>query len=130
MSRYRAIVRFLATAAVVVVGTAVVARAAGVTTSGDHIGAGQVATPRCTSAAVTVVETVTTTYVTGVTVSGIPSSCAGATISVTMAEGATVYYTPASQTVPAGGGQVAFAIPTNNVPVTAAAEADVVMTGP
>ena len=129
MSRYRAIVRFLATAAVVVVGTAVVARAA-VVTPGDLIGAGQVATPRCTSSAVTVVETVTTTYVTGVTVSNIPSSCAGATISVTMAEGATVYDTPASQTVPAGGGQVTFAIPTNTVPVTAAAEADVVMTGP
>jgi hypothetical protein len=130
MSRSRAIVRFLATAAVLVVGTAVVARAAGLTTSGDRIGAAQVATPRCTSAAVTVVETVTTTYVTGVTVSGIPSSCGNATIAMTLAEGTTVYYTPATQTVPAAGGQVVFAIPSGDVPVTAAAEADVVMTGP
>ncbi|HAW11559.1 MAG: hypothetical protein ABSC16_11785 [Candidatus Dormibacteria bacterium] len=130
MSRSRAIVRFLATAAVVMVGTAVVGRAAGLADSSHDIGAGTVPTPRCTSAALTVVETVTTTYVTGVTVSSIPSSCAGATISVTMAEGPTVFYTPASQTVPAGGGQVTVAIPSGDIPVTAAAEADVVMTGP
>ena len=130
MHRSRALVRILATIVVVVAGTAMVGRAASLGSSSDTIGAGNVPTPRCTSTAVTVVETVTTTYVTGVTVSSIPSSCAGATISVTMAEGPTVFYTPASQTVPAGGGQVTVAIPSGDIPVTAAAEADVVMTGP
>jgi hypothetical protein len=76
------------------------------------------------------VETVTTKYVTGVTVSNIPSSCGGATLSLTMAEGTTTFYSPASQTVPTGGGTVTLTIPTNDIPVTAAAEADIVMTGP
>ena len=76
------------------------------------------------------VETVTTTYVTGVTVSNIPSTCGGATISLDHGRGATVFYTPASQTVPAAGGTVTLTIPSGDVPVTAAAEADVAMTGP
>jgi len=113
----------------VVVGTAIVGRAAGLADKSDTIGAGQISTPRCTSTAVTVVETITTTYVTGLTLSNIPSTCAGGTISVTMAEGA-VSYTPASQTVPAGGGTVTVTIPSGDVPVTSTGEADVVIEGP
>ncbi|MGA2282695.1 MAG: hypothetical protein ABSH07_03305 [Candidatus Dormibacteria bacterium] len=130
MHRSRALVWILATIVVVVAGTAMVGRAASLGSSSDTIGAGRVSTPRCTAAAVTVVETVTTKYVTGVTVSNIPSSCGGATLSLTMAEGTTTFYSPASQTVPTGGGTVTLTIPTNDIPVTAAAEADIVMTGP
>jgi hypothetical protein len=126
----RALLHFLATALVVVAGTAVVGQAAGLGVSSHTIGARQVAVPRCTSAAFTVVETVTTTWVTRVTVSNIPSSCVGATLSLTMAEGTTTHYTPTSQTVPTGGGVVTMTIPSGDIPVTAATEADIVMTGP
>jgi hypothetical protein len=119
----------LATIVLVVAGMAVVGRAAGLAASSHPIGAGQVATPVCTSAAVIVVETVTTTWVTGLTLSNIPSACGGATIQVTMVEGA-VTYAPANQTVPAAGGQVTETIPSNNFPVTATAQVDIVMEGP
>jgi hypothetical protein len=129
MHRSRALIRFLATAAVVVAGTAIVGRAANLASSSNTIGAGHVTTPQCTSTAVTVVETVTTTYVTGLTLSNIPSACGGGTISVTMAEGS-ASYTPASQTVPAGGGTVTVIIPSGTIPVTSTGEADVVIEGP
>jgi hypothetical protein len=125
----RGLIRLLATLAVVIAGTAIVGRAAGLAASSNTIGAGQVATPRCTSSAVTVVETVTTTYVTGLTLSNIPSACGGGTISATIAEGATSY-SPASQTVAAGGGTVTMTIPSGDIPVTAVAQVDIVIEGP
>jgi hypothetical protein len=129
MPRFRVTARFLATIALVVAGMAVVGHAAGLAAASHPIGAGKVATPACTSTAVTVVETVTTTYVTKLTLSNIPSTCGGATIQVTMAEGA-VNYTPASQTVPAGGGTVTETIPSGDIPVSSTAQVDIVMEGP
>ncbi len=129
MNRTRATVRFLATAVLVVAGTALVGRAAGLAASSNRIGAGQVATPVCTSTAVNVLETITTTYVTGLTLTNIPSACGGATIQVTIAEGATTY-TPANQTVAAGGGTVTETIPSGDIPVTDQAQVDIVMEGP
>jgi hypothetical protein len=129
MHRSRALVRILATIVVVVAGTAMVGRAASLGSSSDTIGAGNVPTPRCTSTAVTVVETVTTTYVTGLTLSNIPSTCAGGTIMVTVAEGAATY-SPASQTVASGGGTVTMTVPSGDIPVTAVAEVDIVIEGP
>jgi len=129
MPRSRVIARFLATIVLVAAGMAVIGRAAGLAATSDHIGAGVIATPVCTSTGVTVLETVTTTYVTGLTLSNIPSACGGATIQVTIAEGA-VSYSPASQTVAAGGGTVTEAIPSGDIPVTAQAQVDIVMEGP
>jgi hypothetical protein len=127
MNRTRVTVRFLVTIVLVMAGMAVVGRAAGLAPSADHIGAGKVATPVCTSSAVTVVETITTPNVTKLTLSGIPAACAGATLQVTMAEGA-VTDTPAGQTVPVGGGTMTETIA--GIPVTSTAQVDIVMEGP
>jgi hypothetical protein len=129
MPRFHVIARLLATIALVVAGMAVVGGAAGLTAASHPIGAGQVATPVCTSAAVTVVETVTTTHVTKLTLSNIPSACGGATIEVTMVAGASTY-SPANQTVPGGGGTVTETIPSGDIPVSSTAQVGIVMEGP
>src|ERR1035438_6583150 len=121
MPRSRAIARLLATVVLVAAGTAVVGRAAGMAASSHPIGAGKITTPVCTSAAVTVVETVTTTFVTKLTLGNIPSACGGATIQVTITAGGAPY-TPANQTVPAGGGPVTETIPSGTIPVSSTAQ--------
>ena len=61
MNRTRVTVRFLVTIVLVMAGMAVVGRAAGLAPSADHIGAGKVATPVCTSSAVTIRAVTVTT---------------------------------------------------------------------
>jgi hypothetical protein len=123
----RALLRFLATALVVVAGTAVVGHAAGLGVSSHAIGAGLVTITRCgTAAAITVTETGGAT-ITGLSLTNIPSSCAGASLTATLnGNGGTT--STATGIVPAGGGTLALTL-TTHVPLTQAGQVDIVMTG-
>lgn len=108
-------------------GSSVVAFAASLAVSTGGIGAAQVATPRCTNAALTVVPTLTTTTITSVTVGSLPGACGGATLQVSVNNGVTSG--SGSVTVPGGGGSVAVAI-SPAVALTALTQTDFVLTGP
>jgi hypothetical protein len=127
MHRPLAPLRCLATLVVVVAGSALIGSAASLALSSGKLGAAEAATARCTSSGVTVAETITGTSVSSVTMSGIPATCAGASLSVTLNNGAA--HSTKTGTVPAGGGSMTLTV-TPTVPLTQVAEADIVMTGP
>lgn len=110
-----------------VVGSSVVAFAASLAVATPGIGAAQVAVPRCTNAALTVIPTLTLTTISSVTVGGLPAACGGGTLEVSVNNGATSG--SGSATVPGGGGSVAVTI-TPAVALTALTQTDFVLTGP
>ena len=85
------------------------------------------ATPRCTTAALTVLQNLTAGNVASITVGAIPAACGGATLQVTVNDGVT--NSGGSAVVPGGGGSVTvtIAVPTA---VTASEETDLVLVGP
>lgn len=101
--------------------------AASTAVSTSRLGASTIATPRCTSVGMPLLQNLTGTSVTSVTVSSIPSGCGGATLYATANNGATA----ASGTiaVPAGGGSATVTL-SAGVPVSTAVQVDVVLTGP
>jgi hypothetical protein len=103
------------------------ALAASLANTSDGVGAATVATPRCTSAALTVVPTFTAATVSSVTISGIPAGCGSTTLQVAVNNGATS--STGSAAVPAGGGSVAVTLAVA-VTLTAGVQVDAVIVGP
>lgn len=115
--------------AIVLIGAfgAVVGAAASLSLSSRTLGAATAATPRCTTAGLTVFQNLSAATVISVTVGAIPAACAAATIQVTLNTGAA--NASGSSTVPAGGGSVTVTL--GSAPTVAVADQiDLVMVGP
>jgi len=127
MSKPRAVVRLLATLLLVVAGSAVVGRASSLGGSSNTLGAAVAATPRCGTAGISMVE-VGGANISSLSLGNIPATCAGATLTATLNNNGGTTRT-VTGTVPAGGGTMSLTI-TPTVPLTVAAQVDIVMTGP
>jgi len=125
MSKPHSVVRILATVLVVIVGSAVVGRAASIGSSSHTIGAGAAAVATCATPSFTVTEPPGAT-ISQVTIANIAAACAGATLSATVDNNTA---TTVSQTVPTGGGSLTLTLGTS-VALVAAGQVDVVLTGP
>ena len=123
MGSIRAVAGFLLVSLAVVTFGA----AASLNLSATSLGAAQVATPRCTAAGLTVFQNLAVGNVVSVTVGGIPATCGGATLQVTVNNGSA--NSSGSATVAAGGGS-STVILAAGVPVTATEQTDLVMVGP
>ena len=106
---------------------AVVGLAASVAVSSGSLGASTISVPRCTAAALSVLQNLTAGTVVSVTVSGLPAGCGGATLQVTVNNG--LANSSGSAAIAAGGGAttVTLAVP---VAVTASEQTDLVAIGP
>jgi hypothetical protein len=101
--------------------------AASVAFSSDTLGAARAATPRCTSAGLTVFQNLSAGTVVSVTVGGLPAACGGATLQATLNNGAA--NASGSAAVPAGGGSVTVTL--GSAPAVAVADqVDMVLVGP
>jgi hypothetical protein len=110
-----------------VVGGLSVAFATSVGVSVRSLGAAGVSTPRCTSSAVNILPNLSGSNFISVTVSGLPSSCGGATVQVAINNGTTS--STGAGTVPSGGGSVTVALAAT-VNATTVAETDILLSGP
>jgi hypothetical protein len=120
-------VRRLAVLAFLTVSSAVLGAASSLGLASDGVGATTVATGRCTTAGLAVLQTLTATSVTSVSVGVLPAACAGGVLRVAVNNGATS--SEGTATIPGGGGTVSvtLAVP---VAVTLAEQTDVVVSGP
>lgn len=115
-------------AVILVIATgAVIGNAASLSFASGSLGAATTATPRCTTAGLTVFQNLTAGTVTSVTVGGLPAACGGATLQVTVNNG--VANSSWSAAVPGGGGSVTVALAVPPA-VTAAGQTDLVLVGP
>lgn len=106
---------------------AVIGAAASLSFASDTIGAATTATPRCTTAGLTVLQNLSVGTVISVTVGALPAACGGATLQVTVNNGLT--NASGSAAVPGGGGSVTVVL--GSAPaVTAAEQTDLVLVGP
>lgn len=103
------------------------ALAASLVHTSDSIGAATVATPRCTSAGLTVVPVFTVATVSGIAVSGIPAACGGGTLQGAVNNGLTS--STGSIAVPAGGGSVTVTLDLA-VALTPGVQVDALIVGP
>ena len=106
---------------------AVIGSAASVAISSGSLGAATIAVPRCTAAGLGVLNNLTAATVSSVAVSGIPSTCGGATLQVTVNNGLT--NSSGSAAIPAGGGTATVTLALA-VAVTGAEQTDAVIVGP
>ena len=106
---------------------AVVGSAASLSFASGSLGAATTATPRCTTASLTVFQNLAAGTVASVTVGAIPAACGGATLQVTVNNGVT--NSSGSAVVPGGGGAVTVNIAVPPA-VTAAEQTDLVLVGP
>ena len=101
--------------------------AASLAWSGSSLGANVITVQRCTSTGPSVIQNLSGSTVVSVTVSGLPSTCGGATIQATINNHTTS--ASGSNTVPVGGGSVTVTFA--SAPAASTAEQiDVVITGP
>jgi hypothetical protein len=105
----------------------VIGAAASLNLSPGTLGAGQLATPRCTTANLGVLHILSGSNVASVTVSGLPAACGGGTLQATVNNGTT--NSSGSAVVPAAGGSVTITLAAA-VPVSQAAQTDIVVVGP
>ena len=106
---------------------AVVGVAASLSFTSDTLGAATAATPRCTTAGLSVLQNLSAGTVVSVTVGALPAACGGATLQVTVNNGVT--NASGSAAVPGGGGSVTVIL--GSAPaVTATEQTDLVMVGP
>jgi hypothetical protein len=105
----------------------VIGAAASLNLSPGTLGAGQLATPRCTTANLGVLHNLVGSNVASVTVSGLPAACGGGTLQATVNNGTT--NSSGSAVVPGGGGSVTVTLAAA-VPVSQAAQTDIVVVGP
>jgi hypothetical protein len=106
---------------------AVLGAAASLSFASGTLGAATAATPRCTTAGLTVRQNLSAGTVISVIVGALPAACGGATLQVTVNNGVT--NTSGSAVVPAGGGSVTVAL--GSAPaVTVSEETDLVLVGP
>jgi hypothetical protein len=106
---------------------AVVGSAASLSFASGSLGAATTATPRCTTAGLTVTQNLSVSTVLSVTVGAIPAACGGATLQVTVNNGITS--AGGSAVVPGAGGAVTVTLATAPA-VTAAEQTDLVLVGP
>ena len=106
---------------------AVVGVAASLAFSSSTLGAATTTIPRCTTAGLTVVQNLSGGNVASVTVGAIPAACGGATLQVTLNNGAT--NGSGSAAVPGGGGSVTVTLAATPA-VTATEQTDLVLVGP
>jgi len=118
----RLVAVILVTATGVVVGAA-----ASLSLASGSLGAATAATPRCTTAGLSVLQNLTASTVSSVTVGVLPVACGGATLQVTVNNG--VANSSGSAAVPGGGGSVTVTIAIPPA-VTAAEQTDLVLVGP
>lgn len=103
------------------------AYAASVATAPGSLGAARVATPRCTTAGLSVLQNLSGSTVVSVTVGNLPAACGNGTIQVAVNNGSVS--ATGSGTVPAAGGSITVTL--GAAPAVAAGEeTDVVVTGP
>ena len=119
--------RGFTTAAVLVFAGCSLGMAASLTFSTGSVAGARAATPRCTNASLVVIPNLSGANVVSATVSGLPSACGNATIQVAVNNGSASG--SGSGTVPAGGGSVSVTLG-SAVASTAAAEIDLILTGP
>jgi hypothetical protein len=112
--------------AIVLSGT-VIGAAASLNLTSSTLGANRLATPRCTTANLSVVQNLSGSNVASVTVSGLPTACGGGTLQAAVNNGTA--NSTGSAAVPAGGGSVIVTLAAT-VPVSEAAETDIVVVGP
>ena len=106
---------------------AVVGAAASLSFASGTLGAATTATPRCTTAGLTVFQNLSVSTVTSVTVGPLPAGCGGATLQVTVNNGTA--NGSGSAAVPVGGGSVTVTL--GSAPaVTASDQIDLVLVGP
>jgi hypothetical protein len=126
-SRSLSLARFLVTLAAVIAATAIVADATSLTgLSGAHLGAGRATVQACATAAITVTETGGAT-ISGLTLSGIPAACDGASLTATLLSNG--YTRSATGTVPTTGGSMNLTV-SPTVPLYQSAQVNIVMSGP
>ena len=106
---------------------AVVGSAASLSFASGSLGAATTATPRCTTAGLTVFQNLSVGTVISVTVGAIPAACGGATLQVTVNNG--VANASGSAVVPGAGGAVTVTLATAPA-VTASEQTDLVLVGP
>jgi hypothetical protein len=116
----------LTTAAVALCGTTVGA-AASLSLATNGLGAARQSVPRCTTGALTVVQTLSGSNVVSLTVSGLPAACGGATLQLALNNGTTS--SSGSATVPAAGGSVTVTLAAA-VAASTTEESDMVVVGP
>lgn len=120
-------VRRIAAVIAVTAAGAAVGAAASLNFASSSVGAATTATPRCTAAALTVLQNLTAGTVASVTVGALPAACGGATLQVTVNNGVT--NSSGSAVVPGGGGSVTVTIAVPPL-VTASEQTDLVLVGP
>ena len=104
-----------------------VGAAASLSLTSGTLGAATTATPRCTAAGLSVLQNLSAGTVISVTVGTLPAACGGATLQVTVNNGAT--NASGSAAVPGGGGSVTVTL--GSAPaVTASEQTDLVLVGP
>jgi hypothetical protein len=119
--------RRTAAIAAISLGGVVIGAAASLGLSSGSLGAAAVPAPRCTTAALSVLQTLSASNVASVTVGGIPSSCGGATLQVTVNNGTA--NASGSAAVPAGGGSVTVTLGSTPA-VSTYEQTDLVLVGP
>lgn len=115
--------------AAVLLGSVVIGRAASLATGARSLGSGAVPLAACDSDGFTVLRAVGDLTVASVTVGGIAATCAGGTMSVSLNNG-TATSTAATQTVPGGGGSLAFDFTLAGILAADSERIDVAVSGP
>lgn len=117
-----------AAAAILLTATgAAVGAAASLSFTSGTLGAATTATPRCTAAALTVFQNLSAGTVISVTVGVLPAACGGATLLVTVNNGAT--NASGSAAVPGGGGSLTVTLG-SALAVSVSEQTDLVLVGP
>jgi hypothetical protein len=106
---------------------AIPAFASALSVGAGSVGMGSTSVPRCTTAGLGVIQNLSGSNVISVTVSGLPSGCATATLQVTVNNQSTS--SGGSATVPAGGGSVTVSLG-SAVAIASTEQVDLVLTGP
>jgi hypothetical protein len=119
--------RALSVLALALVGGVVIGMAASIALSSSHLGSSAIATPRCTTTGLPLIQNLSGPSVASVTVSGIPAGCGSATLYATVNNGTT--NSSGSAVVPVGGGSVTVTLAVA-VPATTVDQADIVLVGP
>jgi hypothetical protein len=101
--------------------------AASLALEGSSLGTATTSTPRCTHAGLGVIQNLSASTVISVTVSGLPATCANATLQVTVNN--TITSSSGSATVSQEGGSVTVSLGTP-VAIGTIEEIDLVLTGP
>jgi hypothetical protein len=125
--RLMALPRALIAAGIVVLGAAGIGHASSIGVGQGSLAAGSVPIGRCTSAALGVVANPSGSSIVSVTVSGIPATCASATLLVTVNDGSV--QGSGTSTVPPAGGSVTVILGSATA-VTMSVETDLVLLGP